>query len=188
VVGGLCSGAHTAFHAGLDLPGIDGLIMINPIVFYWKPSDALDLSSWMTYVETRHYQRSVRQWKSWARLFRGDVDVMHIARTGYRRGNEVLRAKRTSFMRRFRESSAEDAARDLDRLTRQGTDVLFVFSTGEPGLDFLRVNYARELRRLEKSPAFTLHELEGANHTFTALGSRVRAAAIMTEHLLARHP
>jgi pimeloyl-ACP methyl ester carboxylesterase len=188
VVGGLCSGAHTAFHAGLSVPGVDGLIMINPIVFYWKESDALDVASWTTYVETRHYQNSVKQWKSWARLLRGHVDVGHVARTGVRRASELLRAKRASFLRRFRAAGAEDAARDLDRLVRQGTDVLLVFSTGEPGLDYLRVNFARELRRLEKQPAFSLHELEDANHTFTSLDSRIRASAIMTAHLLTKHP
>ena len=188
VVGGLCSGAHTAFHAGLSVPGLDGLIMINPIVFYWKESDALDVASWTTYVETRHYQNSVKQWKSWARLLRGHVDVGHVARTGARRARELVRAKRASFLRRFRDAGAEDAARDLDRIVRQGTDVLLVFSTGEPGLDYLRVNFARELRRLEKHPAFLLQELEDANHTFTSLGSRIRASAIMTAHLLAKHP
>jgi pimeloyl-ACP methyl ester carboxylesterase len=188
VVGGLCSGAHTAFHAGLSVPAVDGLIMINPIVFYWKESDALDVASWTTYVETRHYQNSVKQWKSWARLLRGRVDVGHVARTGARRASELLRAKQASFLRRFREAGDEDAARDLDRIVRQGTDVLLLFSTGEPGLDYLRVNFARELRRLEKHPAFSLQELEDANHTFTSLGSRIRASAIMTAHLLAKHP
>jgi pimeloyl-ACP methyl ester carboxylesterase len=190
VVGGLCSGAHASFHAGLELEGIDGLVMINPIVFYWKPTDSLDVASWMNYVETRHYQHSARQWKSWARLLRGEVDVSYVARIGVTRAQEIIRAKQASLLRRFRDDSddPENAARDLDRLANQGTDVLLVFSTGEPGMDYLRVNYGRELKRLEKHPAFTLRELENANHTFTALGARRRAAALITEHLLARHP
>jgi alpha/beta superfamily hydrolase len=190
VIGGLCSGAHASFHAGLRVAGIDGLMMINPIVFYWKPTDSLDVAAWMNYVETRHYQHSARQWKSWARLLRGDVDVSYVARIGVTRAQELLRAKQASFLRRFRNETEEpeNAARDLERLASAGTDVLLVFSTGEPGLDFLRVNYARELKRLEKHPAFTLHEMTDANHTFTALGARLRAIALMTEHLLARHP
>ncbi|HEY4305330.1 MAG TPA: alpha/beta hydrolase [Gemmatimonadaceae bacterium] len=190
VIGGLCSGAHASFHAGLSIERIDGLIMINPIVFYWKPTDSLDVLSWMNYVETRHYQVSARQWKSWARLLSGKVDVSYVARIGVTRAQEIIRAKRASIVRRFRDDShaPEHATRDLERLASQGTDVLLIFSTGEPGLDFLRVNYRRELKRLEKHPAFTLLELEKANHTFTALGSRRRAATLMTEHLLARHP
>jgi hypothetical protein len=38
--------AHAAFHAALTHNGIAGIIMMNPIVFYWKPSDALEVSSW----------------------------------------------------------------------------------------------------------------------------------------------
>ncbi len=188
--GGLCSGAHASFHAGLSIQDVDGLIMINPIVFYWKPTDSLDVASWMNYVESRHYKLSARRWKSWARLLRGEVDVSYIARIGVTRAQELIRAKQASLLRRFRDDShePEHAARDLERLAKQGTDVLLIFSTGEPGLDFLRVNYARELKRLEKHAAFTLHELENANHTFTALGARRRAAVLMTEHLLARHP
>lgn len=188
IVGGLCSGAHTAFHCGLELQGLAGLMMINPIVFYWKPSDSLDISSWMTYVETQQYQKAARRWRSWVRLFRGRVDVARVARTGVARARELVRAKRASFMRSFRHSSGEDAARDLARLVDQGMDVLLFFSAGEPGLNFLRVNYARELRRLRKHRKFTLLELEDANHTFTALGSRIRAAAMLTAHLLDKHP
>ena len=43
------------------LDGIVGIIMMNPIVFYWKPSDALEVSAWMTHKEVQRYQQTRHQ-------------------------------------------------------------------------------------------------------------------------------
>ena len=43
---GLCSGAHTAFHAGLEIEdaAIGEIVMINPMQFHWVEGMSLDTS------------------------------------------------------------------------------------------------------------------------------------------------
>lgn len=190
VVAGLCSGAHASFHAGLELDGVNGLLIINPIVFYWKPSDPLDVSAWVNYNELRHYKGSVLRADSWMRLLQGKVNVFYVARVGVTRLREIARAELASLGRRLRgqRDESDDAARDLERMAAKGTDLLLLFSAGDPGLDFLTLNYSRELRKLRRLPGFRLQVIDDADHTFTALEARRRAGTVLTEHLLARHP
>jgi pimeloyl-ACP methyl ester carboxylesterase len=190
VVAGLCSGAHATFHAGRELDSVDGMIVINPIVFYWKPSDPLDVGAWKTYVDSRYYKQSARSWRSWVRLAQGRVNVQHIASVGVRRSAEVLRAKLAAMFGGFRreDPDGENAARDLSRIASSGTEVLLVFSEGDPGLDFLTLRYGAELRKLEHARWFELVVIDHADHTFTAFDARRRASDIVTQHLLAKHP
>ena len=189
VVAGLCSGAHAAFHAGLEIPNIDGVIVINPIVFYWKPTDALDVSSWLNYNESRHYESAARRWESWVRLLTGRVNVVHVAKTMLTRIATVAHAKAVSALRglHLMPQAVEDAARDLRKICDRGTDVLLVFSEGDPGLDFLKRHHAGALRRLVRRANFAFHVVANADHTFTPLDARVRVADLLTAHVLEHH-
>jgi hypothetical protein len=185
----LCSGAHASFHAGLELEGLSGLLVINPIVFYWKPSDPLDVAAWRTFLEARYYKQSALRLSSWRRLLTGRVNIPHMASVGVRRSGEILRAKYASALRSFRRENipTEHAPRDLERIAARGTDVLLLFSEGDPGLDFLRLNYGRELRRISRVPGFRLQVLDAADHTFTSIDARRRARDVLTGHLLEHH-
>ena len=189
VVVGLCSGAHAAFHAGLRIPNLDGIVVINPIVFYWKPTDALDVSAWLNFNESRHYESSAKKLDSWLRLFTGKVNVTHVARTMLARYWSVLRARSISTLRRARlmREASEDAARDLARICDRGTDVLLAFSEGDPGLDFMRRHHAGALRRLSRRANFAFHVVPNADHTFTPLDARARVAERLTAHVLEHH-
>ena len=189
VVAGLCSGAHAAFHAANEIPDLVGAIVINPIVFYWKPSHALDLSAWLNFNESQHYAGAARKWDSWARLFTGKVDLGYVGRTMFTRYRSVLQDKVTSTLRALRvvREAEEDAARDLARISDRGTEVLLLFSEGEPGLDHLRRHHAGALRRLERRANFAFRVLTSADHTFTPLDARLRLAELLTAHVLEHH-
>ena len=189
VLAGLCSGAHASFHAALELAGVHGVLLMNPIVFYWKPSDSLDFSSWLNYTESRHYASSARRWTTWVRLLRGQVEVRRASRIGYLRARDAVRAKHAALARRLRlrADEPENPARDFERLVGQGTDVLLLFSDGEPGHHHLRLHYGREVSRLQRASAFQLCAVDGADHTFTSPDARQRVEMLLTEHLVARH-
>ena len=190
VVGGLCSGAHTTFHAGLSLDGIAGVMLMNPIVFYWKPTDSLDINAWRIYGESRRYKQSARSWRSWMKLLQGRVNLLNIASIGWGRASEVVRAKLASIRRAgaAEDATSENPPRDLARIMARGTEVLLIFSDGDPGHDFLTLHYSRELVRLKRRPGFDFRVIEDADHTFTTLDARERARAALTAHLLAYHP
>jgi hypothetical protein len=141
-------------------------------------------------VQARYYKQAALRWESWVKLVQAKVDIAHLARVGVTRAREVVRAKRTALTRRFfgATAEAENAAADLRRITERGTSVLLLFSEGDPGHDFLRLNYPREIRKMRRSPAFDFRVIENADHTFTAPAARLRAQSALTEHLLSRHP
>ena len=166
VVAGLCSGAHTTFHAALELDDLDGAFLINPVVFYWKPSDPLEVGAWPASVESRKYTSTPRH-----------------------RTRDLIRATIAALRRRLVSSApVENVPHDLTQIAARGTDVLLLFSDGDRGHDFLTQNYTRELRQLSQLKNFRIQVLRDADHTFTALNARERATSILTEHLLAHHP
>ena len=190
IVAGLCSGAHASFHAGLEVHGLAGIMVINPIVFYWNPACALDVSAWMNYYESRRYSQAAREVASWVKLVRGQVNVRYAASVAYRRMREVAGAVATTLWQRlgWRGTSGENVADDLARIGDRGVDVLLVFSEGDPGLDLVRRRYARPLRLLEQRASnFALRVVPDADHTFTRREARQRLAALLSSHLTSRH-
>jgi alpha/beta superfamily hydrolase len=187
VVAGLCSGAHASFHAGLEIDGLDGILVINPIVFYWNPACALDVAAWMNYTESRRYSQSAREMGSWIRLIRGEVNVRYALGVGYRRAIELASGAAESIGRRvgLTAKNGEDVGRDLARISDRGVTTLLVFSEGDPGLDFVRRRYARDVRMLERNRTnFSMRVVEGADHTFTRIEARDRLRQLLTAHLI----
>ena len=190
VLAGLCSGAHASFHGGLEVHGIAGIMVVNPIVFYWNSSCALDVAAWMNYYESRRYSRSVREVGAWVRLARGEVNVRYAVRVGVRRMLDVVRSTAAALWSRLglAQPDGEDVGADLERISARGVDVLLVFSEGDPGLDFVQRRHARDVRVLERRRSnFAMRIIPGADHTFTRLEARARLSALLTDHLMARH-
>jgi dienelactone hydrolase len=190
VVAGLCSGAHASFHAGLEIDGLAGILVINPIVFYWNPACALDVAAWMNYAESRRYSQSARNVGSWVRLIRGEVNVRYALGVAYGRAIELASGAAESIGRRvgLGAKQGDDLGRDLARISARGVTTLLVFSEGDPGLDFVRRSYAREVRLLERDrDNFSMRVVEGADHTFTRIEARDRLRQLLTTHLVERY-
>ena len=156
VVGGICSGAHAAFHAGRTLPGIAGVLMLNPVVFYWRPGDSLELEDWRTYAELRD-DRPRAVWERWWRLLRGEDATS---------------------------PAEDDAGRDLLRMCGDGKRILLLFSDGEPGLDFLRQHHPGELRRLAQCPGFRMEVIGTPGHNYPSVRAQHDVLERTTGHLL----
>lgn len=193
IVGGLCSGAHASFHAALELDGIAGIVMLNPIVFHWKPSDALDVAAWMTYQQVRQYKQSVTRLDSWGRLLSGQVDLRRLGATLLQRMSDRIQAGAGALSREVRrvtsgEPPGDDAGRDLTRICDRGTNVLLLFSEGDPGLDFVRLHHQGAVRRLLRRPNFSIKVIPIPGHTFTAIPAQRAVLAAVTDHLLRHFP
>jgi alpha/beta superfamily hydrolase len=193
IVGGLCSGAHAAFHAALELDGIAGIVMLNPIVFHWKSSDALDVAAWMTYQQVRQYQQSATRLDSWGRLLMRQVNVRRLGATLFQRLGDRVRAGVGAVVKEVQRVTAgeppgDDAGRDLGRICDRGTNVLLLFSEGDPGLDFVRLHHKRALGRLRRRQSFELTVIPIAGHTFTAIPAQRAVIAAVTDYLLRHHP
>ena len=172
---GLCSGAHTTFHTGLELHDdpIEELILINPMSFYWKEGSSLDTSR--RYEDAAAYKRSARDPSRWLKLLRGEVNMKRLL--------EVIIAEARDKLR-FREDPR--LAGDLRRLQGLNRAVTFFIAEGDPGRDILMAGAPRTARRALKRGNMRLEMIPDADHTFSQFKPRKDLLGRLNAHLARR--
>jgi glycosyltransferase involved in cell wall biosynthesis/alpha-beta hydrolase superfamily lysophospholipase len=176
VLMGLCSGAHTAFHAALDL-GDDPIleaVLINPLTFYYKSGMPLDVAPSTT---SRGYADSIRA------LSRRSSGVGAVIDLTKRIVHAFRRARRTRFPCR----GDGDINGDLGRLAALGRHVTFIFSRFDPGYDLLMADARRTVKRGIDRGEIALSTISMANHTFETAGSRAALIASVERHFGERY-
>jgi alpha-beta hydrolase superfamily lysophospholipase len=192
VLMGLCSGAHTSFHAALDLDNaaVAECVLINPLAFYYQRGTPLDPTTTNHYHEWQRYMRSMRSLEGWSKLFRDDVHVTEIVRNVFNRFRDIVRNRIAAF-----NQGADDGASraldsleaDLRRIAGSGRRLTFVFSRFDPGYDLLMINAPRAVKRLKHDGHLALWRIDDASHTFEASESRGVMLSSLRDHLTARY-
>jgi alpha-beta hydrolase superfamily lysophospholipase len=173
---GLCSGAHTTYHAGLQLVDdcIEELILINPMSFYWKEGNSLDTSR--KFEDAAAYKRSARDPKRWLKLLRGDVNMKRMIEAIA----TVVRSKL-----RFREDPRLSS--DLRRLIEEFNRPITMFiAEGDPGRDILMAGAPRTARRAMKRGRMRVEMIPDADHTFSQFKPRRELLGKLNAHLSRR--
>ncbi len=180
---GLCSGAHTAFHAGLELEdeAIDELVMINPMQFYWVEGMSLDTSR--RFEDMVQYRKSMRDPRRWLKLARGDVN--------FRRLVEVVGAQAVTRARSYWDALHELAfpdrgprlSRDLRKIFALHRAFTLFIAEGDPGFDVLMALAKLTATRALKSGRIRLHTIRDADHTFSQWKARREFLERLTKHL-----
>ena len=193
VLAGLCSGAHTSFHAALDLersPIVES-VLINPLTFAYTPGMSLDVSAEPHAARSHRYWRSMGSVQGWLKLLRNDVGVATIARDVVARGRIVARHWRDAAgLRRDEHTNATartDLGANLRRLVERRRKLTLVFSRFDPGYDLLMVEAGGIVKTQRKSGQVNVWFIEGANHTFDARKPRAEMVASLTSFLTKRY-
>ncbi|HET7546903.1 MAG TPA: alpha/beta hydrolase [Usitatibacter sp.] len=183
IVLGLCSGAHTVFHAGLelaDLP-IEEIVMVNPMQFYWVEGMSLDTSR--KFEDMVQYKRSMRDPRRWLKLARGDVN--------FRRMAEVVASQACTYARAWLDAITEAAipsrgprlSRDLRKLFAMGRRLSLFVSEGDPGRDILLAGAKLTASRALRDGRIRLQMIPDADHTFSQWKARRDFLGRVTAHL-----
>ncbi|HSH74444.1 MAG TPA: hypothetical protein VLA09_01975, partial [Longimicrobiales bacterium] len=186
VVGGVCSGAYTAFHAGLRLPSgaVSGALIVNPLAFYWKDGMSLDIPpAYHSIREAKEYERSVRDPQKWLRLLKGQVNLGRIARFVLRRTHEAAKGAYRTTLEELRIISPRPLALDLARYRDFSLRADFVFSESDPGYEILRSAAGHILRRLERRGCVSTAFIEQADHTFSRMEWRAELSKAVVSRL-----
>jgi dienelactone hydrolase len=177
VLVGLCSGADLAFAAAED-PRVAGVVMLNPRTFCVNELDKVE--AWKG---ARWYQESMHRKDAWAKLLRGDVDLLRVARTMAPKAAQLIGRK----VRRLVARGDDSVPARLRALCERGVDVTLIVAPHDPGIDYVDANFAAGMRALGTLDHFHRTTITGTDHTFTALWAQRRVAELVTEHLVARH-
>jgi hypothetical protein len=176
---GLCSGAHTAFHAALELDAspVAEAVLINPLTFYYRPGMSLDEAD-VAARSFRHYALWLRTLHGWSRLLRIDLTALR---------KLVATLLRPRAWARRRAMHRKSLAADLERVAGQGRSLTFVFSRFDPGYGLLVSAGGRAVPRLIRGGQIKLWFIDGANHTFDRRTSRAEMVGSVTTHLAERY-
>jgi alpha/beta superfamily hydrolase len=189
VVMGLCSGAHAAFHAAIDLPHRDIVeaLLINPLTYAYRPGMPLDAPSDAHAGRWQRYRQSMTSLRGWRKLLRPETSVTAIARDVVTRAAFVLKDRLRPFASGGGASTDSPVARALEHLASRGQHVTIVCSQFDPGHDLLALEAGAVVRRLTKTQQLTLRTIDGANHTFDARAARHTLIQTIARHLTARY-
>jgi hypothetical protein len=176
IVLGLCSGAHTAFHAGRGFEGaaIERLILINPWYFYWSAGMTYDPNC-HHYENVALFQKSMRDSSRWKRLLSGEIDprrVLGIARVALAQAGRKARAYGAELRELLMPAAGTRLSRDLKAILALDRRVSMYEADGEPAGAVLMTEARRTLARARRSGAMTLENVPGGDHTFSQSGPR----------------
>jgi alpha-beta hydrolase superfamily lysophospholipase len=180
VIAGLCSGAHTAFHAARDLADhpIVEAVLFNPLTFDYKPGMPLDAPSDPHVSRWQRYRRSIGSVRGWSKLFQGKIAWTTIAGDVVERcahaANAALLAVRVHVFRAPDPREQTELAQRIRDLAERQRRITLVFSPFDPGHDLLMREAGIVVRKLQKQGRMTFWTIPGANHTFDARDARTR--------------
>jgi hypothetical protein len=190
---GLCSGAHTAFHAALDLdrsPIVES-ILINPLTFYYTPGMSLDQPAWHNGARWRRFVQVFGSSQGLARLFSTDISRIASALSVQLRTIVTETMENLNLVggkTRADRAGAGDLAADITRLVARQRRLTFVFSMHDPGYHLLMSMARKVVKPLRRQGAVKLWIIKGANHTFEQKIPREEMIDSIVAHLTANHP
>lgn len=173
VVGGICSGAHTAYHSALTAVACERqgllkeILLINPLTFYWEEGMSLAIPSEVKNLhDTVYYRQSIRNLEKWKKLITGKASTGYILRYIIDRAGNVLR-DRAKELKEMLFKQPSRLAKDLKRIQDYGIQIRFLLSSTDPGYDILKSQARRALRRGIARKSLALDLIAGADHTFS---------------------
>jgi hypothetical protein len=176
---GLCSGGYHAFKAAVAGVALDGVLLINPLLFFLKPDQPLDVAAHeVTFAD--YWRRAVSR-EAWRKLAAGDTQVARIAKVMTRRFANMVRDRARSLLRRVGAGVADDLARELKVVADRKIALRFLFTAGQAGIGLLHDQGGFMVDKLRRRDELAIDVIDGPDHNFTPLWSH----ALLTDKLAA---
>jgi alpha-beta hydrolase superfamily lysophospholipase len=181
-IGGLCAGAYHALRSAVAALPVDRVLMVNPLNFFWKEGMRLtDLQLAEVVRNPAVYRTRILSVDSWKRVLTGKVNIWRIASVHILRGMLSLESSVRSLARRLRIPLPRDLGRELEGIAARGVQTVFVFSSGEPGIELLHLLAGSTVTRLGER--CRIHVIRDADHIFSQSASRRALENILSEEL-----
>lgn len=169
---GLCSGGYNAFKAAVAGVPLDGVVLINPLTFFYKPGMSLDpMPEHEVRFEAQRYGRRLYSRAGISKLLRGEVHVRAVGQVMARRAAQVVRDQARVVARRLGVDLGDDLALELEAVARRKIALYFLFAGNDPGIGLLHSQGGATVEKLRRRGELGIDVIDGANHTFTPLWS-----------------
>jgi len=186
IIIGLCSGAHNAFHAQLQLEhhNIVETVLINPLTFYMREGDStLAPESVNMEMNKNYYQGQARSLKVWLNLLKDPAKVIKLS--GF--VLKLVASKCTQLIkpvaRMLNLIPPEDLQEDIEKLLEAKQHLSFFISNNDPGHRMILQQAGSALKKGIKSKNIKVTITSSVDHTFTTLESRRELIKSISEHL-----
>ena len=172
VVSGLCSGAHTAFHAGLDCDQerISDIILINPLTYHWVEGMTLDTTR--HFQDVSYYRGAIRDPRRWLKFLRGQTDIAKAVGVALSQLKSIACINFHAALEKFGLGAGTPLSHGLRHLYAMKRQITLFISEDDPGLDILLAGAKRAASSGLKNGQIKLARIPRADHTFTQSESR----------------
>jgi alpha-beta hydrolase superfamily lysophospholipase len=183
---GVCSGASHAIRTAMTGVAVDRLLLINPLIFFWKDGvNVADVQTWEVVQKPRAYLGQALSLAAWRRLLFGDVSIWRVAQIYFTRPLLAMQSAGRNLARALHIRLKEDLRWELNALKSRAIRIVFVFSKGDVGMRLLQLQTGLSEEQLGKR--YCLRAVDGADHDFTRSGARAALARALSEELYVRH-
>ncbi len=188
VLAGLCSGAHTAFHEGLENSKVCESILINPLTFYWQEGMSLDIPlAHATIKDAKYYEGAIKNKDKWFKLLKGQVELNYILGFVAKHLQQKVAHKYHHFKTMIGLGAPSRLGIDLQKYSDAKRHISFFFSSNDPGYDILVAESPRTAKNNIKRGDIDVFFVEDADHTFSAKLKRDELIEKITHQLKARY-
>lgn len=175
VTSGRCSGAYLAFRSALQDARIQGVVAVNPFVFYWDPKQDIDESLRFVPRTLGDYKGRLLQVETFQRLLQGRIDVTRAATNiGRALGRRLARhAMPLVHMLPQNRTMRREVVNAFHTLSDRGVPVALLYSENDVGLDHFAEQFGSSARGLRRYRNVNFTILEGADHNLTPEPARL---------------
>ena len=180
---GLCSGAYHAFKAAVARFPLRGVVLINPLTFFWKDGMSLEFADHRVAADIGRYRKNVRSLSAWRKLFAGRVNLAELMQVLRRHAQSWVLGPLRAVARQLHIPLADDLPTELLHAVRAGIDLQFIFAASDPGVELLRTKGGSTARGLRTRGKLGEAVIPDADHTFTDRAARASLATLVLQKL-----
>jgi alpha-beta hydrolase superfamily lysophospholipase len=171
---GHCAGAYNAFRAAVDTTVVDGVVLINPLLYLSVGDGPVDLAVNRTEVtdSVRGYKRSLFNWDRWRALLTDPAKLMRVGRIMTVMARDKLWNRVRDLLRLAGVHLKDDLPSELLKLSRRNTQIRLLFSDDEHGESLLWSLGGATVKRLRRRGKLSIDHARGADHLFTLQSDR----------------
>jgi len=189
VLTGICSGAYTAFRFGLGTTPykIVDTLLINPLTFYWEQGMSLSMDSLKLKAirKLSHYRESVYNRKQWTKLLKGEISRKATANIVLTQMKLFVKSYTKNLMEKVYPQTDSQLSADIKNYFSVGRHLSLFFSKTDPGLDIIKADARKILKKGINEKKIILQMFQDADHTFSRSQKRDELIGRVGKHLTA---